>query len=261
MDYRNLMDLTGKNAVVIGGAGGIGQAIAKGLASAGAKVAIASRNENNLKKAAEEIKNEIGCDVKYYTVDVSDEQSIIELAKKSNKEMGGVCILVNSQGLNKKSPTFEMDMEVWDAMFAVNIRGMMIACREFAKYMAENKYGKIINVSSIRGIRAVKNGKGNTCYSVTKGAVDMLIKSLASEWALDGITVNGIGPIVTMTPMMVEVYKNNPDGQANAVKNVPMGRLGEPEDNIGPAIFLASAASDFVTGQIIYPDGGLASVV
>jgi gluconate 5-dehydrogenase len=146
-------------------------------------------------------------------------------------------------------------------MFNVNIRGMMIACREFARYMIQENYGKIINVSSIRGIRAVKGGKGNTCYSATKGAVNMLIQSLSSEWAEHNITVNGIGPIVTMTPMMEQVYAGDPSRKEAAVKNVPMGRLGEPEDNIGPAIFLASSASDFVTGQIIYPDGGMAAIV
>lgn len=261
MNATELMSLKGRKAVVIGGAGGIGQAIATGLAQAGAEVAIASRNEENLKAAAKAISEKAGCSVRYYTVDVSSEDSIIALAKKTHDEMGSVQILVNSQGLNRKSPTLEMDVNVWDAMFDVNIRGVMIACREFARYMMEEKYGKIINVTSIRGIRAVKGGKGNTCYSSTKGALDMLIKSLASEWAEYNITVNGIGPIVTMTPMMQEIYKNDPSRKEAAMKNVPMGRLGEPEDNIGPAVFLASAASDFVTGQIIYPDGGMAAIV
>lgn len=261
MCVAKLWSLEGKKAVVIGGAGGIGQAIATGLVQAGAEVAIASRNIENLKRAATEIEEKTGKSIRYYTVDVSNEKSIIELADKTHSDMGFVSILVNSQGLNKKIPTTEMPIDVWNAMFDVNVKGVMIACREFAKYMIEEKYGKIINISSIRGIRAVKGGKGNTCYSTTKGALDMLTKSLASEWAEYNITVNGIGPVVTMTPMMEEIYKDNPSRKDNASRNIPMGRLGETEDNIGPAVFFASSASDFVTGQVIYPDGGMAAIV
>ncbi len=261
MNGKTIMSLEGRKAVVIGGAGGIGHAIAIGLAEAGAEVAIASRNEEKLKETVEKAREEKGVELKYFTVDVSDEQSIVDLAKKANEVMGTVTILVNSQGLNKKSPTVEMPTETWDAMFSVNVRGMMIACREFARYMIEKNYGKIINITSIRGIRAVMNGKGNTCYSSTKGAVDMLTKSLASEWAENNITVNGIGPIVTMTPMMEAIYAGDESRKANAARNVPMHRLGEPEDCVGPAIFLASAASDFVTGQVLYPDGGMSAIV
>ena len=261
MEVYELLLLKGRNAVVIGGAGRIGQAIANGLAQAGARVAIASRNTENLKKAAEEIQNKTGCEITCYTVDVTNEQSIITLAQKASEELGFVDILVNSQGLNRKSPTLEIPADTWSDMFDVNVKGIMIACREFGKYMIERKYGKIINISSIRGIRAVKGGKGNTCYSSTKGAVDMLTKSLAAEWAEYNITVNGIGPVVTMTPMMEEIYKGDPSRKEAAVRNIPMGRLGEPEDNIGAAIFLASAASDFVTGQVIYTDGGMAAIV
>lgn len=261
MSIHELLSLKGRKAVVIGGAGGIGQAIATGLAQAGAEVAIASRNEEKLKEAARIIGEKSGTAVRWYTVDVADEQSIVRLAETVREEMGPVTILVNSQGLNKKFPVQEMPLDVWDDMFDINVKGMMIACREFGKHMIEKRYGKIINVSSIRGIRAVKGGKGNACYCSTKGAVDMLTKALASEWAEYGITVNGIGPIVTMTPMMEAIYQGDPARKEAAVKNVPMGRLGEPEDNIGPAIFLASAASDFVSGQTIYPDGGMSAIV
>ncbi len=258
---KNLFDLTGKKAVVIGGGGGIGKAIAAGLASAGAEVVIASRNMQTLEEASAEIKAETGCSVGCLTVDAADAESIQTLADDCVARMGTVDILVNSQGFNKKVPTLDIPVEDWDAMFNVNVRGVMLACRAFGKIMVAKKYGKIINVTSIRGIRAVIGGAGNTCYSTTKGSVDMLTKSLASEWAKDNVHVNGIGPVITETPMMVSVFEQNPDLKPNILKNIPMGRIGKTEDNIGPAIFLASEASDFMTGQIIYPDGGSAAVV
>lgn len=258
---KNLFDLTGKKAVVIGGGGGIGKAIAAGLAFAGAEVAIASRSMQTLEAAATEIRDETGRDVSCLAVDVADPESIAQLADACVQKLGTVDILVNSQGLNNKVATLEISAEQWDAMFAVNVRGMMLACKAFGKIMVERNYGKIINVSSIRGIRALNGGGGNTCYSTTKGAVDMLTKSLAAEWAKHNVHVNAIGPVITETPMMAAIFQKDPDLKPNILRNIPMGRMGQTADNIGPAIFLASAASDFITGQIIYPDGGSAAII
>ena len=258
---ENLFDLTGKKAVVIGGGGGIGKAIASGLAFAGAEVVIASRNMQTLEEAAAEIKTETGCEVGCSTVDVSDPVSIHKLADNCVTKLGTVDVLVNSQGLNKKVPTLEISADDWGSMFDVNVRGVMLACQAFGKVMLEKNYGKIINVTSIRGIRALNGGGGNTCYSSTKGGLDMLTKSLSAEWAKHNVHVNGIGPVITETPMMKTIFKNDPNLKPNLLRNIPMGRIGRTTDNIGAAIFLASAASDFVTGQIIYPDGGSAAVV
>ena len=258
---KNMFDLTGKNAVVIGGGGGIGQAIAKGLSFYGAKVVITGRNLETLEKAADEIKKEIGKEIICISADASDEKSVILLKEKAIKALGQVDILVNSQGYNKKYPINEMPIDVWDDMFAINVKSIMLTCREFAKEMISRGYGRIINVTSIRGIRAVNGGLGNTAYSTTKGAVDMLIKSLASEWAKTGVTVNGIGPVITETPMMIPIFEAQPEFKPNLLRNIPMGRIGVVEDNIGPAVFLASDAAAFVTGSIIYPDGGSASIV
>lgn len=258
---KNLFDLTGKKAVVIGGGGGIGMAIATGLSCAGADVVIASRNMDTLRKAAAEIHAESARDVTCLTVDAADEESIAKLAKDCVEALGTVDILVNSQGLNKKVPSLEITSDAWDGMFAVNVRGVMLACQAFGRIMVEKGQGKIINVTSIRGIRALNGGGGNTCYSSTKGALDMLTKSLAAEWARHNVHVNGIGPVITETPMMETIFQNDPDLKPNILRNIPMGRLGRTTDNIGPALFLASQASDFVTGQIIYPDGGSAAVV
>jgi NAD(P)-dependent dehydrogenase (short-subunit alcohol dehydrogenase family) len=256
---KDIYSITGRKAVVIGGGGGIGQAIAKGLAYYGADVAIASRGLDGLKQAANEIETEIGKKVRVFQVDCTEAASIDALANKVLKEMGTIDILVNSQGLNRKNSSIGMPMDVWDAMFAVNVRGMLLCCTAFGKIMIEKTYGRIINISSIRGIRAL-NGEGNTAYSTTKGAVDMLTKSLAGEWGKFGITVNAIAPIITETKMMKPILEANPMMKEKTAQSAPLGRLGLPDDNIGPAIFLASDASSFVTGQIIYTDGGIAAV-
>jgi len=257
----DMFSLEGKNAVVIGGAGGIGQAVAQGLAQAGAKVAIASRNEESLKKAVAQIKEATGLDVMYYTVDATDEESMAELAKKANEEMGTVEILVNSQGLNKKFPAEEFPVDIFRQMLDVNVVGMMLACKHFGQYMIKNGYGKIVNVSSVRSKIATKT-PGNVGYCSTKGAVDMLTKQFASEFGPHGITVNAFGPTVTMTPMMAPVIEQR-GGQAyldSLAAALPMRKYATPEDVVGTAIFLASHASDFMTGNILYPDGGLTCV-
>ena len=237
----NLFDLTGKNAVVIGGAGGIGQAVAQGLAEAGANVAIASRNEESLIRACKEIKDASGKDVRYYTVDASDEASVEACAKKANEEMGVVEILVCSQGMNKKFPAEEFPMDIYMQMLQVNVYGVMLCCKHFGQYMIKNGYGKIVNVSSVRGKIA------------TKGAVDMLTKQLASEYGPHGITVNAFGPTVTLTPMMAPVIEQR-GGEAylkSLADAVPMRKTAAPEDCVGTAIFLAAPASDYMTGNIL----------
>jgi len=255
-----LFDLTGKNAVVVGGAGGLGQAIAQGLAEAGARVAIASRNLESLQRAAKEIKEASGKDVSYYTVDASNEESVIKLVEATVKDMGRVDILVNSQGLNKKFPAEDFPTDIFRQMLDVNVVGVMLCCKHFGKHMMENRYGKIINISSTRGKIATRN-PGNAAYCSTKGAVDMLTKQLCAEFGPYGITVNAIGPTVTETPMMKEILDSRgPDARKNYAEALPLRRMALPSDCVGPAIFLASDASCFVTGNIIYPDGGLTAI-
>ena len=255
-----MFDLDGKNAVVIGGAGGIGQAIAQGLAEAGAKVAIASRKEESLKRAAEEIKEASGCQVSYYTVDAANEESIMALVESSVKDFGKVDILVNSQGFNKKFPAEEFQMDVFKQMFDVNVAGVMMTCKHFGKHMIEKGYGKILNVSSVRGKIATRNA-GNAGYCSTKGAVDMLTRSFASEFGMHNITVNAIGPTLTETPMVAEMINSKgPEYRKMITDKMPLKIMAVPEDCVGPAIFLCSDASAFVTGAILYPDGGLTAV-
>lgn len=252
-----LFDLTGKNAVVVGGAGGIGQAIAEGLIIYGARVAIASRKEESLKRAREEIEASCGLSVSYYVVDASEEEGVKKMYEAAVADMGRVDILINAQGFNKKAPITEMPVDVWDSMFAVNVRSIMLTCKYFGRHMKENGYGKIINLSSVRGVRAC--GGGNSGYGATKGAVDMLTRMAAKDLGPE-VRVNAIGPTITYTPMMVGILPADPKERAAKAANMPLQRIGEPEDCAGAAIFLASAASDFFSGQILYPDGGLTAM-
>ena len=257
----NYFDLAGKNAVVVGGAGGIGQAVAQGYAEAGCNVAIASRNEDSLKRAQAEIKEACGKEVKYFVCDASKEEEVEALVQKAVAEMGKIDILCCSQGLNKKFPAQEFPMDIYMQMLQINVYGLMCCAKHFGKHMMENGYGKIVLVSSVRGKVATK-GPGNAGYCSTKGAVDMMTRQLASEFGPYGITVNAFGPTVTETPMMKNIIEQR-GGDAyrkSLADDLPMRRMAVPEDCVGTALFLASPASDFLTGNILYPDGGLTCV-
>lgn len=259
-----LFYLTGKKAIVVGGAGGIGQAIAQGVAEAGAKVMITSRSEDSLKRARDEIKAASGMEVSYCACDATKEEQVELLLKTALEKLGGADILINAQGLNLKYPGTEFPVDEWDKMFDANVKSVMLTCKHFGKYMKENHIrGKIVNLSSVCGIRAVGNGGlGNVGYCATKGAVEMLTKAYASDLGPD-IQVNAIGPTVIYTPMMAKtglVPADPVERNAKFASATPAKRLGYPEDCVGPTIFLASAASDFVTGQTIYPDGGRTAI-
>jgi NAD(P)-dependent dehydrogenase (short-subunit alcohol dehydrogenase family) len=250
--------LDGKVAVVIGGAGGIGEIMAQGLAAQGAKVAIASRNVKKLETVAEKIQKETKSQVAAFAVDITNKESVTQLTKQVVAKFGTVDILVNSQGANVKRPAVGFPEADWDLMFDVNVKGTMLSCSEFGRIMVEKKSGKVINISSVRGVRATLWG-GNEGYCGTKGAVDMITRSLASEWAPFNINVNAIGPLLINTPLAQATFAD-PNKLATYVANVPFKRIGQPQDLVGICVFLASPASDFVTGQIIYLDGGLTAI-
>ena len=173
-------------------------------------------------------------------------------------KFGTVDILVNTQGVNIKYPATEFPGAEWDLMFNVNVKGTMLACREFGKVMIEKKSGKVINMSSVRGIRATFWG-GNEGYCATKSAIDMITRSLASEWAQYKINVNAIAPSTVATPFSERTLKD-PERLKRFLASCPLGRVGQPADIIGACVFLASPASDFITGQILYIDGGLTAI-
>ncbi len=257
----NMFSLEGKNAVVVGGAGGIGQAIAQGLVEAGASVIIASRKEEALIRAQNEIKEKTGTAPMWFTVDATDEASVKTLTEKAVGALGRIDILVNAQGFNKKFPGQEFPLDIFRQMLDVNVASLMLTCKHFGAHMMENGYGKIVNLSSVRGKIATK-APGNVGYCSTKGAVDMLTRQFASEYGPHGITVNAIAPTVTETPMMASIIEQR-GGDAyrkQCADNLPMRRMAMPEDCVGTAVFLCAPASDFLTGNILYPDGGLTAI-
>jgi gluconate 5-dehydrogenase len=255
---EDLFRLDGKVAVVIGGAGGIGEIMASGLAGQGAKVVVASRNMQRLESVAQKIKSETKSETAAFQVDVTEKQNVAQLVKQVVSKFGTVDILVNSQGANLKRAAVDFPVDDWDLMFRINVKGTMLSCSEFGKVMIEKKKGKVINLSSVRGIRATLWG-GNEGYCATKGAVDMITRSLASEWAPYNINVNAIGPSLIYTELAAATLQD-PERLQKYLANVPLKRVGQPRDLVGACIFLASAASDFITGQILYLDGGLTAI-
>jgi gluconate 5-dehydrogenase len=251
---KDLFRLDGKVAVVVGGAGGIGSALARGMSQYGAKVVVASRDLDALNRVTEEIHSQTGGEVKAFQVDVTNEGSMVRLVKEVLSGFGSADILINAMGLNIKRDALEYPMEDWERIFAVNVKGTMIACKHFGAVMKNKGSGKIINLSSVRGIRGY--GGGNSAYCGTKGAVEVITKALAIELAPFKIRVNALGPALIITPGTVHI-KNDPTLAEKYKAIIPLRKLGEPEDLIGAAVFLASDASDFMTGQTVYVDGGL----
>lgn len=253
---EDMFRLDGSVALVMGGAGGIGRVLALGLSRYGAAVVVSSRDRGALDEAARQIQAETAGPVVATVADVMEEKSMANVVNRTLAQFGRIDILVNAMGINLKRDALEFPMEDWDCMFDVNVRGTMIACKQVGQVFKANRQGKIINLSSVRGIRGYAGG--NVGYCATKGAVELITKALALEWAPYNIHVNALGPSLIITPGTVHI-KNNPSLAEKYRATVPLGRLGEPQDLIGACVFLASRASDFITGQTIYVDGGLAA--
>ncbi len=251
---KDMFKLDGKIAIVTGGAGGIGEALALGLGIHGATVVVSSRNQEAIDKVAAKITAESGNQALAVASDVTDEASVQNLVDTVVQKFGRVDILVNAMGINIKRDAFEYPMEDWDKLFEVNVKGTMIACKIAANVMREQKSGAIVNLSSVRGIRGYTGG--NTGYCATKGAVELITKALALEWAPHNIRVNALGPALVITPGTQHIA-DNPELAKKYASAVPLGRIGMPEDMVGAVNFLVSDAAQFVTGQTIYVDGGL----
>jgi len=257
---EDLFSLEGKSAVVVGGAGGMGRAIAAGFIRYGADVALADVNPKALKQVAAALVEATGKPVRSYVIDCTDEGSVKGVVDSTVADMGGrVDVLVNALGYNVKGAAIEFPMDEWDKLFSVNVKGVMMSCKHFGAQMVKQGGGKIINLSSVRGQRGALGG--NSAYCASKGAVDMITKQLACELAQHKVFVNALGPIITVTPMTAERINNEAARYERMLLNVPMGRMAHIEDLVGPSVFLASAASDFITGTVLYVDGGTMSFV
>ncbi len=251
---KSLFRLDGKVALVTGGAGGIGRMLSLGLSHFGAMVVVASRNYEAVCKAAAEIQAETGNETFAIPVDVTDEDSVIQLVKSTTERMGTIDILVNSMGIASKRDAFDFPLADWNQLFNVNVNGTMLVCKHVGRVFKPKRQGVIINMSSVRGLRGLDGGNAGYCSS--KGAVELLTKALALEWAPYNIRVNAIGPALIITPITIHIQQD-PTLAERYKAMIPMGRLGQTQDCVGACIFLASPAADFISGQTIYIDGGL----
>jgi NAD(P)-dependent dehydrogenase (short-subunit alcohol dehydrogenase family) len=251
-ETRGLFDLSGKVGIVTGGSGGLGKAAAAGLAAYGASVVITARRLEALEEAATEIEG-AGGKVLPISCDVSDEDSVEAMVKRTTSELGEVDILLTAAGIARRAPAEEMGMEDWDLVMDTNVKGTFLCCKHAGRVMIGQGGGKIVTVSSVRAI--LGHPLGYAAYGTSKGAINLLTRQLAVEWAKYRINVNSIAPCIFRTPL-TEPVLSDPDSAKIFLDRIPWGRAAEPEDFIGSAVFLASAASDFVTGQILYVDGG-----
>lgn len=254
--------LKGKVALVTGGTYGIGFAIAKALAEAGAKIAFNARHRGGIDKAVADYKA-LGIEAYGYVCDVTDERQVQELVTKVMEEVGHVNILVNNAGIIKRIPMCEMSAEEFRQVVDIDLNGPFIMSKAVIPDMIRQGGGKIINVCSMMS----ELGRETvSAYAAAKGGLKMLTKNIASEYGRYNIQCNGIGPGYIATPQTTPLRETRADGSrhpfdAFILAKTPAERWGTPDDLAGPAVFLASNASDFVNGHILYVDGGILAYI
>ena len=250
---KNLFDLSGKVAIVIGGSRGLGRGMAKGLADAGATVVISSRGKEALMQAAAELCAETGSVVEGMPLDITSVSAIEEFVAEVANKFGRIDILINCAGINIRKPALEYTEEEWNEVTDTQLKYVFFMNQAVGRYMVANKIkGRIINVGSISSMVGLKN---MIAYCSSKGAITQMTKALANEWAQYGITVNAICPGYCFTEMTRPLLSDEAV-VAKYKEKIPMGRLGEAEDMATTAVYLAADASSYVTGQMIYVDGG-----
>ena len=257
-----MFNLTGKVALVTGASYGVGYAIAKGLAGAGAKIVFNDIKQELVDKALENYKA-AGIDAKGYICDVTDEDAVNALVKQIEDEVGVIDILVNNAGIIKRIPMHEMSAKDFRQVIDVDLNAPFICSKAVIPSMIKKGGGKIINICSMMS----ELGRETvSTYAAAKGGLKMLTRNIASEYGEFNIQCNGIGPGYIATPQTAPLREVQPDGSKHPfdsfiLAKTPANRWGNPEDLTGPAVFLASSASDFVNGHILYVDGGILAYI
>jgi 2-dehydro-3-deoxy-D-gluconate 5-dehydrogenase len=245
-----------KSGIVTGGGSGIGKAIAKGLVQAGAEIVIVGRNRERLEKAATEIEK-FGGPVIALQTDISKIEEIKKVVDRAVKEFGKIDFLFNNAGIVRRAPSEDFTEKDWDETISTNLKGPFFLAQAVARVMiSQKRKGKIINTSSLS---AVQGGKRVPAYAASKGGLSQVTKSMANDWAKYNILVNALGPGWVKTEL-TEPLQQDRERYAEITNRIPLGRWADPEDLMGAAVFLASDASDYITGQTIFVDGGWLSI-
>jgi NAD(P)-dependent dehydrogenase (short-subunit alcohol dehydrogenase family) len=253
----SMFDVAGRSAVITGATGALGRAAATALATAGARLTIAAGRPEPLEELGAVLR-ESGAEVEIVPQRPDSAEAAEAIAEAAVRAHGSIDILLTAAGLNRTAPIVEQAVEDWDAVMDGNVRGTWLVCRAAGRHMLQRgEGGRVILVSSTRG--KLGHPAGYSAYCPSKAAIDGLTKALACEWGPAGITVNAIAPTVFRSNLTAWMYEE--EGRGRMVREqmlgrIPLGRLGEPDDFVGPLLFLASPASSFITGQILYVDGG-----
>jgi len=250
------MRVEGKVAIVTGAGLGIGKAIALTLAKEGADVVVADVDLQSAEKVVDEVKS-MGRKGLAVKVDVSKKEDVDQMVKKTLDAFKRIDILVNNAGTEKIAPSIELSEADWDRVIDVNLKGEFLCSQAVGREMIKQKRGKIINIASTAGYRAMP---GMAAYSASKSGVQQLTKVLAIEWARYNINVNSVSPGFTMTPMVETIFRENPEFLKDRVKAIPIQRANEPEEIANAVLFLASEESDTIVGQDIVVDGGSCAI-
>ena len=249
-------DLTGRLALITGSSAGIGFALARGLAQAGAAVVINARNADKLAQAARTLRAE-GATVHALAFDVTDAAAVAKAVAAIEADIGPIDILVNNAGMQRRAPLEDFTQEHWHELMRTNVDSVFMVGQAVARHMIARKKGKIINICSVQS----ELGRPNIApYTASKGAVKMLTKGMAIDWGQHGIQVNGLGPGYFKTELNDALVKN-PEFSSWLIGRTPSRRWGDVEDLVGAAVFLASDASKFVNGHILYVDGGVTATL
>lgn len=252
MNVKQLFDLSGRVAIITGGSIGLGRQMAEGLADMGANIVLCARKKERCEQTAEELKR-LGVNTLALACDVKNPSSIQEVVDATIKQFGRIDILVNNAGTSWGAPVEAMTLEQWNKVIETNLTGTFLFSQAVGKVMIAQRRGKIINIASVAGLRGSPPSFSAIGYSASKGGLIIFTKDLACKWGMHNIQVNAIAPGWFPTDMSGKVIERNKD---MLLAGIPAGRFGGPDDLKGAAVFLASDASNFVTGNILVVDGG-----
>ncbi len=253
-----MFDLKGKTALITGGTHGLGMAMAMGLGEAGATLVVNGSSSDAKIQAAVEQYREAGHQAHGYRFDVTNEAEVEAAVDRIEAEVGAIDILVNNAGIIKRIPLLEMPLSEWEDVIRIDLTGVFVMSRPVVKRMITRGGGKVINICSMMS-ELGRDAVG--AYAAAKGGLKMLTRNMATEWARHNVQVNGIGPGYFATSQTAPIRVDGHPFNDFIIQRTPAGKWGDPDDLKGAAIFLASAASDFVTGQIVYVDGGILATI